>query len=363
MNTVFKKITALFFALTLFKLSCPIALAKESGAPTLSAQSAVLYEAYSDTLLWEKDAHKPMPMASTTKIMTALATLDALNADECFPFPSAAVGVEGSSAYLTAGEVLSVKDMLYALLLQSANDVATALAILSDGSVEAFAQRMNTLAKEYGCKSTHFDNPHGLHSENHYTCAADLAIIAEKLLENELLATIVKTKVHTVLTSETRRTFVNHNKLLSFDKDAVGVKTGFTKNSGRCLVGAAEKNGMLLISVTLNAPSDWSDHRKLWEYASDLYEYKCILKPHEYYDNLSLIGSVYPYITVTNEKRIELLTRKDEAEIKMHTEALPLAAVPIRKGQVLGRLVLTQNGKEIYSVDLCATQEVLPHNI
>ncbi len=362
MKAVFKRMLALIFALALFSLPLTVA-AEQTNKPTLSAQSAILYEAHSDTVLWERNAHAPMPMASTTKIMTALAALDALDPDEYFPFPAEAVGVEGSSAYLTAGEILSVKDMLYALLLQSANDVATALALLSDGSVEAFAERMNALAKDFGCESTHFENPHGLHSENHYTTAADLAIIAKKLLENELLAAIVKTKVYTAKTSTLRRTFVNHNKLLSFDKDAVGVKTGFTKSSGRCLVGAAEKNGMLLISVTLNAPSDWSDHAQLWKYVSDRYEYKCILKEHQYYGNLSVVGSIYPFVSVTNKEKIELLVKKSSADIEMHTEALPLLALPIKKGQVLGRLVLTQNGKEIRSLDLVATHDVYPHNI
>ena len=342
----------------LFTLS-PGVCASEASEPILSARSAVLYEATSDKLLFEKNANARLPMASTTKIMTALAVLTALSPDDTFPFPPSAVGVEGSSAYLKAGEVLSVRDMLYALLLQSANDVAVALAILSDGTPDAFAERMNRLAAEYGCKDTHFVNPHGLHSDDHYTTAHDLAIIAKHLLENELLRSIVKTKVYTANTSLERRTFVNHNKLLSHDGDAIGIKTGFTKNSGRCLVGAAQKEGMLLISVTLNAPNDWSDHERLWSFATSRYEFRCELNPKEYYFNVSLIGALVPYLTVTNKDAVRFLCRKDEAEIKMHPELLPLQVPPIKAGDCLGRLVFTQNGKEIYSLPLYATADVM----
>ena len=358
MKNIFAIIFISLITLSLFITDVPTVYADDGDVPSLSAQAAVLYEASSGKLLFEKNANMRLPMASTTKIMTALAVLSALSPEDTVSFPVCAVGTEGSSAYLKAGEVLSVRDMLYALLLQSANDVAVALAILSDGSEEAFARRMNALAEEYGCKDTHFENPHGLHSENHYTTAYDLALIAQKLLENELLREIVKTKVHTADTSLQRRTFVNHNKLLSYEKDAIGIKTGFTKNSGRCLVGAAEKDGMLLISVTLNAPNDWNDHRQMWSYACSKYEYRCILEPSGYYYNVSLIGSLLPFVTVTNKDGARFLCKKDEAEIKMHPELLPLQLAPIQKGDCLGRLVFTQNGKEIYSLPLCATQDI-----
>lgn len=363
MKKILLWVLSLSLLLSLLCVLAPGAYAKQANKNSVSAQAAVLYEAKTDTFLFEKNADAPLPMASTTKIMTALAALSALQPDDEVVFPSCAVGVEGSSAYLKAGERLSVHDLLYALLLQSANDVAVALAVLSDGSVDAFAARMNRLAEEYGCQGTHFDNPHGLHSQNHYTTARDLACIAKHLLQNELLSAIVKTKIYTAETSVGKRTFVNHNKLLSFDKDAVGVKTGFTKNSGRCLVGAAEKNGMLLISVTLNAPNDWSDHQSLWAHAAAEYEFKCNLLPESYYKNVSLVGSFVPYITVTNKDLVLILRKKAEADIKMHAELLPLQAAPIKKGDCLGRLVFTQNGKEITSVPLYATTNVTRQKI
>ncbi len=355
MKNILLGVFSLCFILSLLASLPSAVYAEEEKGPSLSAQSAVLYEAKADKVLFEKNADARLPMASTTKIMTALAALSVLNADDEVVFPACAVGVEGSSAYLKAGELISVRDLLYALLLQSANDVAVALAVLSDGSIEAFAERMNHLAAKYGCSDTHFENPHGLHSENHYTTAKDLACITKHLLEDKLLSTIVKTKIYTARTSVGKRTFVNHNKLLSFDKDAVGVKTGFTKNSGRCLVGAAEKNGMLLISVTLNAPSDWSDHHYLWSHATSKYEYRYDLLPEKYYENVSLLGSLVPYITVTNKDPVRILCKKSEAEIKMHTEILPMRVAPIQKGECLGRLVFTQNGKEILSIPLYAT--------
>ena len=243
---------------------------KALSLPFVSAKHAVLMDGDSGEVLWEKNADVQAPMASTTKIITALTVMSALSEDTVVCVPKEACGTEGTSAYLKEGELLSVKDLLYALLLQSANDAAVALAMACDGSVDAFCARMNRLIRELGFTQTHVCNPHGLPDEDHRTTARELAAITAYAMHLPAFAEIVCTKSYTCRTSLLRRTFVNHNKLLSMDEDAVGVKTGFTKKSGRCLVGAAKRDGALLITVTLNAPDDWRDHRALWAYGFSL---------------------------------------------------------------------------------------------
>ena len=258
-----------FFFLLLALFLFPFAVLAKAE-PSLSAKHAALLDAVNGDFLWEKNANTPVPMASTTKIATAIAVLEALPMDREITVDERSVGVEGTSAYLKVGETLTVCDLLHALLLASANDAATALAIACDGSVEAFAERMNRLAEALSLESTHFANPHGLPSNEHYTTARDLARLAAYAMHNPDFSKIVAKKTYSCKTSLQARTFRNHNKLLSLSEDAVGIKTGFTKASGRCLVGAAERDGALLISVTLSAPNDWNDHKTLWNYGFSL---------------------------------------------------------------------------------------------
>lgn len=258
-----------YFAILLILVSVAC-LSPAVSALDVSAKHAVLIDADTGDVLFEKDADTRAPMASTTKIATAIAIIEALPPDKKICVPKEAVGVEGTSAYLTEGEILTVRDLLHALLLSSANDAAVTLAIACDGDIPCFAARMNALAQALGLYNTHFENPHGLPSDAHYTTARELAILSAYAMHNPIFAEIVATKSYTCRSSTTVRTFRNHNKLLSFSGDAVGIKTGFTKKSGRCLVGAAERNGAKLISVTLSAPNDWNDHLSLFHYGFSL---------------------------------------------------------------------------------------------
>ena len=239
-----------FFVILALLLSLPF------PAFCYSAKALALYEPSSKTFLERVNSEQKLPMASTTKIMTALVVLNSASLDDKVTVTAAAANVEGSSMYLKAGETLTVSDLLYGLMLSSGNDAATALAIHIGGSVDGFAKLMNDKAKTLGLLNTHFTNPSGLPDERHYTTAADLALIAAAALDNPVFAKIVALKQATVA----GRTLVNHNKLLSMYDSAVGVKTGFTKKAGRCLVSAAKKDGVTLICVTLNAPDDWNDH-------------------------------------------------------------------------------------------------------
>ena len=207
-----------------------------------------------DTLevLLSDNADARLPMASTTKIMSALIALENCKTDETVVIDKRSVGIEGSSVYLREGEKLTVEDLLYCLMLRSGNDAATALALHVAGSVEDFAEMMNIRAESMGLVNTHFVNPHGLHDDNHFTSARDLAVISATAMNNHLFANIVKTKVKTVGEGESKRTLANKNKMLSLYDNANGVKTGYTKKSGRCLVSSATKNGVTLVCVVLN---------------------------------------------------------------------------------------------------------------
>lgn len=225
----------------------------EKNAAKASGRSAYAV-IRTDTLevLLSDNADARLPMASTTKIMSALIALENCKTDETVVIDKRSVGIEGSSVYLREGEKLTVEDMLYCLMLRSGNDAATALALHVAGSVEDFAEMMNIRAESMGLVNTHFVNPHGLHDDNHFTSARDLAVISATAMNNHLFANIVKTKVKTVGEGESKRTLANKNKMLSLYDNANGVKTGYTKKSGRCLVSSATKNGVTLVCVVLN---------------------------------------------------------------------------------------------------------------
>lgn len=356
-GTVKSGIGILLCLLLLFPTFCLSVSA--DGAPCLSAQSAVLYQPDTASFPLEKAADLPLPMASTTKIMTALTVLALLSPDETVSVPKAAVGVEGSSAYLLEGEVLTVKDLLYALLLQSANDAAVTLALHACGSVEAFADEMNLMATQMGLHHTHFQNPHGLPADEHFTTARELAIMTAAAMEIPLFCDIVATKIYRVTTSERQLVFVNHNKLLRFSEDAIGVKTGFTKASGRCLVGAAERDGVRLISVTLNAPSDWQDHEKMWEFGFDRYERRTLVSANEYHKNILVFGAIKPFVTVTNSEGLSAVVPKN-AKIRFVPSILPYPPLPIKEGQTLGTLEIFADDECVGTLSLCATEDLSP---
>ena len=224
-----------------------------------SAEKAILLDGITGRVLFEKNADKQSLIASTTKIMTALVVCEQCNVLDRMRIPKEAVGIEGSSMYLKEGEILTIQELLYGLMLASGNDAAVALAIYCGGTVEGFAELMNDKARSLGLANTHFENPNGLDSPGHYSTARDLAVLAAYAMENPIFAKTVSTQ--TVRVGE--RYLRNHNKLLWQVEGADGVKTGYTKAAGRILVSSAVRDDRRLIAVTLNAPSDWSDHSDL----------------------------------------------------------------------------------------------------
>lgn len=233
-----------------------------------NAGAAVVIDGKSGAVLYEKNSHVRLPMASTTKIMTCLTVLNYSDTDDIITVDEKSAGTEGSSIYLKSGEKISVNDLLYGLMLESGNDAAAALAAGCFGSEKECVDKMNELCHSLGLVDTHFDNAHGLDSEGHYTTAYELAKITAFALKNPSFRTIVSTKKY-ASTSEISRYFSNHNKLLRIYDGAIGVKTGYTSLSGRCLVSAAERDGELYIAVTLNDRNDWEDHIAMLDYAFD----------------------------------------------------------------------------------------------
>ena len=253
-------------------------LSKNSKNFATTAKSCVVMERDSGRILFEKDCCKQLPMASTTKIVTALTVLNNASLDDVVVIPKDACGIEGSSIYLRAGEKLTVKELLYGLMLRSGNDCAVALAVHVGGSIQNFAQMMNQTVKELGCNNSNFVNPHGLHDENHYTTARDLAVITCNALQNKDFAEIVATKSVKIANDgyDYPRVLTNKNKLLNNFADADGVKTGYTKKAGRCFVGSATKNGMQVVVVVLNCGPMFEETAQMLDVAFANYHKVCI---------------------------------------------------------------------------------------
>ena len=228
-----------------------------------SAKAAITIEAQTGISLYEKNADEQLPMASTTKIMTALVTLENADINQTFTVSETACKVEGTQIGLLAGDQISLNDLLHMLMMKSANDAAQTIAENISGSLEAFAELMNERAKQMGLTHTHFENPHGLPSDNHYTTARELALIAAEALKNDTFAQIVSTKKKKL--DYHGLVIENSNRLLSSYEYTTGVKTGFTKAAGRCLVTSAKKDGVTLINVTLDDGNDWQDHTEMFE--------------------------------------------------------------------------------------------------
>lgn len=300
-------------------------------AQALSAQRAILVDAQTGRVLYEKCADERGLIASTTKIMTALIVCEQCNVLDRMRIPKEAVGIEGSSMYLREGEVLTIQELLYGLMLHSGNDAAVALAIYCGGTVEGFAELMNDKAHLLGMTGTHFDNPNGLDSPGHYSTARDLAILASYAMKNPIFAQTVSTKTVTIGTRSLR----NHNKLLWQLDGADGVKTGFTKASGRVLVSSAVRNDRRLIAVTMNAPDDWQDHKSLIETGFRDYSIRQIVRSGDVIGTVEVIGGEKSRVQlIASTDYFHALTQGEEPQIVPQGPGFDYA--PIVQGQDAG---------------------------
>ena len=331
----------------------------------VSARGAVLMEADSKEIIFGQNENARLPMASTTKIMTALVALESLPMDTTVKITSESVGVEGSSIYLCEGETLTLEQLLYALLLESANDAAVAIAVAVSGSVEAFAEKMNERAKTLGLTNTHFVNPHGLDAEEHYTTAYELALITCEAMKNPVFREISATDRKTIPLhgEEGVRLLLNHNKLLSSYEGCIGGKTGYTKKTGRCLVSAAERDGITLVAVTLNAPDDWRDHTAMLDYGFGMYETVPLCDIGSFSSPLWMISGAQEYVMVENTKALSAVLRVDHGDILCIVELPRFEFAPVSAGQTVGRLRFYEAGRdgtkqELGAVPLTAAYDV-----
>ena len=343
----------LAFIFTLFTFS----ISSEDGID-VSAKSAALYEPETKKFIYTKNSGMRLGMASTTKIMTALLAIEMLNPDENIEVDERAIGIEGSSVYLKSGEIMTAADLIYSVLLQSANDAAAALAYRIAGSIEAFAALMNKKAEELGLRDTNFTNPHGLDDKDHYTTAADLSVIAAEALSNESFKEISSTYKKEVTSNFTKRNLVNHNKMLKLYDGAIGVKTGFTKKSGRCLVSAAERDGLTLISVTINAPDDWRDHTNMLDLGYSLLEARFLARPGDFTYGIPVLDGASDTVKISNTDTLKMILNKTDPEIKSEVRLCRYFTAPITKGDILGTVIFTKDGEEIGRINLTAENSV-----
>ena len=258
----------------------------------VSARSAVLMDAQTGRVLYEKLPDQQSLIASTTKIMTALIVCEQCNVLDRMEIPKEAIGVEGSSMYLKEGEVLTIQELLYGLMLHSGNDAAVALAIYCGGTVEGFAELMNDKARQLGLSNTHFVNPNGLDAPGHYSSARDLAVLAAYAMDNPVFRQTVSAKTVTV----GDRCLRNHNKLLWQVEGADGVKTGYTRAAGRILVSSATRDGRRLVAATIHAPDDWQDHKLLLEQGFDRFQIRTIISENQCVGTVEIAGGQMPSV-------------------------------------------------------------------
>lgn len=325
---------------------------------TLSASAAILIEADTGTVLYAKNEKEHRSIASTTKIMTALLTIEAGDLDKRFTVDPIAINVEGTSMGLKEGDTVTRRALCAGMLLPSGNDAANAAAISVAGSSSAFAEMMNNKAAALGMSDSRFVTPSGLDADGQYSCAYDLAVLARCALKNDVFREICGS---VKLTEEYgsppyERTLVNSNKLLYSYDGCIGVKTGFTDNAGRTLVSAAERDGVTLIAVTLNAPDDWKDHTKLLDYG-----FEKVRPTDAAYDCSSLhvpvIGGEQDYIGVKTQGSAALpLTAEQKEQVQVTVYLPKFIYAGVTAGETVGELRYELYGSEICSVPLAATE-------
>lgn len=359
-----KKIVSFLLGLALCAgISVP---AFADGEPGVSAKSAVLMNAGSGQILFAKDEDTQRPMASTTKIMTALLTLEAAQKNNrIITITDEMVRVEGSSMGLRPGDRVSLKALAAGMLTVSGNDAANSAAIAISGSTAAFADLMNRRAEELNLSHTHFVTPSGLDDADHYTTARDLAVLAAEAMKNPDFAEIAGSRLMNIQyenPGQTRR-FTNHNKLLSMYEGCTGIKTGYTQKAGRCLVSEAQRDGVSLIAVTLNAPDDWNDHQKLLDYGFSKLT-SCVIDDSGFSTSVAVVGGMKGTVEVcgTDGNNVVLDT-EESLRIKRTVEIPRFLYAPIEQGQVVGTVRYTLDSKTIAQTDITAKEKILKKEV
>jgi D-alanyl-D-alanine carboxypeptidase len=320
----------------------------------IDAVAAIAMDSESKTVLFEKNSEMIIPMASTTKIMTALVALKYGKLDKNVTISKNAVAIRGSKVGYKSGEVITMKELLYGLMFRSGNDAAIAIAEDLGKDIKGFAKLMNEYAVEIGAVNSHFETPHGLDSENHYCTAYDLALITAKAKENKLFNEIVSSKDIVAQTSGFTRDYHNINKILYQIPGANGVKTGSTGKAGKCLVTSVNMNGHDVIFVVLNCTPRWKETGKMYKYVLDKFSYKKLYSKDEI---ISEIKAPKGNIQLTVNKDI-VLPFENNKNYKVKMEVPQKCERNIEKGDILGEIQVFDENKQVYSTPLIAKNKV-----
>lgn len=327
----------------------------------LYAKSALLLDADSKRVLYQKNGYEKLPMASTTKIMTCLLALECASPEEVVTFSSYAASMPKVRLGAAQGSKFTMKDMLYSLMLESHNDTAVAIAEQIGGSVENFAEMMNERAEQIGAFNTHFVTPNGLDAEGHYTTAYDLALIAAEAVKNDRFLEIVNTRTYSFqdLTGNQHYHVDNKDAFLGMMDSAIGIKTGYTDKAGYCFVGAVREGNKTLISVVLASgwpPSKtykWKDTLKLMRYGLAHYEYRVLFEPIPHYRQLKVKNGTVEEVDTYIEGEYSCLTA--DTDDVTYVYRMPEAVLaPIREGQQVGEMWLCINGEKMIAIPICA---------
>lgn len=325
--------------------------------PTVSAQSAVLYCVNDGKVYFSKNENSKMKNASTTKILTALIALEEAQKDNKKVKFTKEMTAEGSSMYLELGNVITLKDLAVGMMTCSGNDAANAAALSISGSFEEFSKKMNLRVKQLGMKNTNFVTPSGLDDENHYSTAYDLALLMSYALENKDFAEITSQKSITVDFIEPKdktHTYTNHNRLLSMYEYCIGGKTGYTLSAGRCLVTAAQKNGLTFVCVTLNDRNDWKDHQSLYEYGFSNYTL-CGCDDTSFFVETAVVGGNEDFVTVGSDRKYDVVLDIENAQKVVRTVYLDnFLYAPVNDGDYVGKVVYTLNSEILAETPLIA---------
>ena len=345
-----------------FIIVCLICPTLNVYAVANSAKAAILINADTGEVIYEHNADERLPMASTTKIMTGLLLCENGELQKEITVTDQMIRVEGSSMGLLAGDKVTLHDLLYGLMLASGNDAANVIAYVLGGTINGFVKKMNNKADELGLNNTNFVTPSGLDAEEHYTSARDLANLTRIALQNEDFAAAVSSKsaVLNYGNPPYRRTLTNHNKLLKSFDGAIGVKTGFTKKSGRCLVSAAERDGKRIIAVTLKDPNDWSDHKELLEYGLSKINITEI-KPDVQNYKIPVISGEEAAITVDIEPFVFSSLSQENFSCTVNLPKFLYA--PIEKGEVIGSVIYKSKDNVIEEIDIKAEKQISKVNL
>lgn len=334
------------------------------------SKHCICIERTTEQILFDKDAYTKCPMASTTKILTGIIVIENCDLNERVTISKKAANIGGSTLGILEGQIISVENLLYGLLLRSGNDAAVALAEHISGSVELFSQKMNNKAKEIGLKNSNFITPHGLDNEEHYTTAYDLAILTNYALKNEIFLKIVGTKQISINIGNVNRVLNNTNELLENVDGVYGVKTGFTGNAGRCLVTACKRGKIDIIIVVLGADTKnirGSDTKKVISYIFENYKMIDTKKEIEdffsYYKNNAKIQSYKSLskVKINYKKRKDYLCPIDKnsiSKLKISIYCINKLEAPIRRGTVIGKMRLMCDNKILYEIDIFLDKKI-----